>query len=194
MNNSYTNIRWVSLLIALGVGGGALFYALHQEWLVIWYARPYNAYESVSNSTENASQVIAARKKVSLIFWKNERWTQESQELVWPTDKAQALTYLLNSWCALLEEEHISDQKITVQSVLLANGGTQALISFDRIPFAKESATITKWLLLEGLLKTIRENKIALTDVVFLVRHQPLRDYHLDFSNPWPIQGFFEQQ
>ena len=28
--------------------------------------------------------------------------------------------------------------------------------------------------------------------VRFLVHHEPLQDYHLDFSNPWPISGFLQ--
>jgi hypothetical protein len=44
--------------------------------------------------------------------------------------------------------------------------------------------------LIEGLLKTLRENDIKIQRIHFLLHHQPLVDYHLDFSHPWPLEGF----
>ena len=191
MNN--TRAYWYGASICLL--GGVLFYALHQDWLLFFCSHRWAPKLcTMSSRGTDKHGAHAARRKATLIFWHHDRWEKEMVDLVWPTDTAQAITYLLNSWLTLLDEEHITEQKITVQSVLLANNGTQALISFDRTPLAKESSTCAKWLLLEGLLKTIRENGIAITNVVFLVRHQPLRDYHLDFSNPWPIDGFFDKQ
>lgn len=204
MKNSSS--RWHLIIIGACVIGGALFYAINQEWLFFFCARTPSTITKGGTAKESTS--VASRKKVSLIFWRHDRWAKETVELVWPADTAQALTYLLNSWLSLLDEEQVLGQKITVQSVLLAHNGTQALISFDHSPFAKESSTFAKWLLLEGLLKTIRENSVlthtnsaprctngvAIREVVFLVRHQPLRDYHLDFTNPWPVSGFFEHQ
>jgi hypothetical protein len=193
MKNSRT--RWLFILTATCVLGGALFYAIHQEWLFFFCTHKLCSVQyGFSGNGDTGDHSVAARKKAVLIFWHHDRWTKETIELVWPADTAQALTYLLNSWFTLLDEEHITEQKVAVQSVLLANEGTQALISFDRSPFAKESSTFIKWLLLEGLLKTIRENSVAIANVVFLVRHQPLRDYHLDFTNPWPVSGFFDHQ
>ncbi len=193
---AYSTSGW--LIASICVLGGALFYAVHQEWLFFFcthrWAPKFCALTTNNGTCAEESTMSAARKKAVLMFWRHDRWAKETVELVWPADTAQALTYLLNSWFIVLDEEHITEQKITVQSVLLANNNTQALISFDRTPFAKESSTFAKWLLLEGLLKTIRENGVAITDVVFLVRHQPLRDYHLDFTNPWPVSGFFEHQ
>ncbi|MDZ4131118.1 MAG: hypothetical protein U1E02_44140 [Hydrogenophaga sp.] len=194
MNNINGHSRWFIILAGICVIGGALFYAIHQEWLFFFCTHKFCANTMQSASRAGESLSVAARKKAALIFWRHDRWAKESQELVWPADKAQALTYLLNSWFTLLDEEHVTEQKVTVQTVLMAHEDKQALISFDRIPFAKESSTFAKWLLLEGLLKTIRENGIAISEVVFLIRHQPLRDYQLDFTNPWKIEGFFENQ
>jgi hypothetical protein len=186
MNNQTR--RYIFIVSACLVGG-ILFYAINREWLFFFCAHTRNAEQLCK---ENCS--VAARKKVSLLFWRHDRWARETAELVWPKDTAQALMYLTNSWLELLDEEQVLGQKITVQSVLLADNDAQALISFDHNPFSKESSTFAKWLLLEGLLKTIRENNVPIREVVFLVRHKPLRDYHLDFTNPWPIKGFFENQ
>ena len=133
-------------IISICVLGGILFYAVHQEWLFFFCTHRFSS-KFCDLTTNNGtcaekSTASAARKKAALIFWRHDRWAKETVELVWPTDTAQALTYLLNNWCTLLDEEHITEQKITVQSVLLANNGTQALISFDRTPFAKESSNV----------------------------------------------------
>lgn len=194
MNNTRVRSRLLLILAGICILGGALFYAIHQEWLFFFCPHSACTTRKKNDALSGESFSIAARKKVVLLFWRHDRWAKEQQDLVWPADKAQALTYLLNSWFTLLAEEQITEQKVTVQTVLLANNGTQALLSFDRNPLTKESSTFTKWLLLEGLLKTIRENGVSLETVVFLVRHQPLRDYQLDFTNPWPVGGFFEHQ
>ncbi len=194
MSNKPIRSHLLIILASTCILGGALFYAIHQEWL-FFFCPHTSCIKSQKSAADNGESFsVAARKKAVLLFWRHDRWTKEQQDLVWPADKAQAITYLLNSWFTLLAEEQITEQKVTVQTVLLANNGTQALISFDRNPFAKESSTFDKWLFLEGLLKTIRENEVPLETVVFLVRHQPLRDYQLDFTNPWPIGGFFEHQ
>jgi len=63
-------------------------------------------------------------------------------------------------------------------------------LSFDHNIFAKEETIFKKWMLIEGLLKTLAFNGIAISYVQFLVQHQQLHDAHLDFSLAWPIQGF----
>ena len=51
-----------------------------------------------------------------------------------------------------------------------------------------------KWMMIEGVLKTLRENNITVKDVHFLVQHQPLSDPHLDFSVAWPLHGFINSK
>jgi hypothetical protein len=64
------------------------------------------------------------------------------------------------------------------------------MLSFDRSPFPTEWTTYEQWMWIESLLKTVRDNDIRIQRIRFLVHHQELIDYHLDFSNPWPIIGF----
>ncbi len=116
----------------------------------------------------------------------------EETELIWSDDLAKTIELLINSWLSLLDEEEIIEKRITVQSVALCPRQQEAYLYFDRYPFNKEESTFEKCIFLEGLLKTIRHNDIKIQLVRFLVHHEPMQDYHLDFSNSWPIAGFLE--
>ena len=99
--------------------------------------------------------------------------------------------HLINAWLSLLEEEHILTKKTMLQSALITVSG-HAYLSFDHNILSKEEIIFRKWMLIEGLLKTIAAHDIAITHVQFLVQHQPLHDAHLDFSLPWPLYGFMK--
>ncbi|MCX5922710.1 MAG: hypothetical protein NTX86_05295 [Candidatus Dependentiae bacterium] len=166
---------------------GALLYALHQEWIII---RSTPTADHVA--LQEQAQTAIAKKKVTLYFWRNAAWHHETIELIWSDNKAENLQYLINSWLTLLNEEALMTKKVSLQAVLLGSQD-MAYVSFDRYPFSKEATLHNKWLLIEGLLKTIRENGIKITGVHFLVNHKPLIDPHLDFSKEWPLSGFSDQ-
>jgi hypothetical protein len=67
-------------------------------------------------------------------------------------------------------------------------------LSFDHNVLNKEETVFKKWMLIEGLLKTILSSNISITHVQFLVQHQQLHDAHLDFSVPWPVHGFMHDE
>lgn len=130
------------------------------------------------------------KKKVLVSFWLRGAWHQEETEAIWPPEAAEALKQLVHAWLTILDEEEITSERITLQSVVMTASGNDAYISFDRSPFDKESSTHDKLMLTESLLKTLRDNGIQAQNIYLLVHHKPLYDYHLDFSHPWPLQGF----
>jgi len=160
---------------------GIIFYCFYHEILVIKRVR-------YPNQQLNKHEVI--KKKFLLYFWKDKAWHKEEKELISSSDKSQTLTYLINSWLGLLEEEKLLPHKSSLQSVMLDETGYELFVSFDCNPLKKDSSTYTKLMWVEGLLKTIRENQIPINAIRFLVRHKPLPDYHLDFSSAWPIIGY----
>ena len=113
-------------------------------------------------------------------------------ELLWPSNPADAVRYLINSWLTLLDEEQVMNKKVAVQSVILTNSDKHALVSLDRTPFDNQLSTYAKWLWLEGLLKTIRKSGITISHLQLLVHHQELLDDHLDLWRPWPLHGFIQ--
>ena len=161
---------------------GGLFYGIYQELIII--RTPFRTIAPLLNDLH------VQKSNFKLVYWKDKSWHKEEKELISSDNKVQTLHYLLTSWLGLLDEEHLLQRKTSIQSIMLDSSGQEAFISFDCNPFQKKSSTYDKWLWAEGLLKTIRENNIAIQNVRFLVHHQPLHDHHIDFSHAWPLGGF----
>jgi hypothetical protein len=132
---------------------------------------------------------IMQKKQVMLHYFHGDKWKMEKQEMLWQHNSEKNIFHLVNTWLALLDEEHITTKKTTLQSALVTPSGT-IYLSFDRNVFNKEEMIFKKWMLVEGLLKTIALHNNGITHVQFLVQHQQLVDAHLDFSIPWPVHGF----
>lgn len=160
------------------------YFAYHQQWIII--QGPRSSSQSISEATKKS----VTKKRVKRIFWRHDAWHTEETELLWADDKAENCMHLITSWLTLLDEEAVMEKKVSLQSVVFSPSGIDAYCSFDRNPFDKNDAVFDKLMWVEGLLKTMRENDIKIQSVQFLVHHQSLHDFHLDFSNPWPITGF----
>lgn len=171
------------LLFCIPVIMGILFFAFLQNWIII---------RLPTTATHKQHAPTITKKTVQLIFWHNNKWNTEKTDLIWSEKKDHNLYYLINSWLSLLDEEEIMTKKVSLQTALLVSSGQEAYLSFDRNPLDKERSTFDKWMWIEGLLKTIRENNITIQKVRLLVHHQPLHDNHLDFSKPWPLIGFIK--
>ena len=163
---------------------GALLLSFKAGWLIIRYP----SYRH--DIAQQKATLHVKRTPVIFHYFKDNNWHTENSELLWGQDVAYNIQYLINSWLSFLDEEHLMKKKITVATVLLSSTGSDAYISFDRNPLNKEASAYAKWMWIEGLLKTLRDQGIKVPNIHFLVHHQPLTDTHLDFSNPWPIQGY----
>lgn len=162
-----------------------IVYAIHREWIII------NIPGNHSGNHDHAiSYPTKLQKKVTFYYWHNHTWHHETSSLVWTSANAQNIQYLINSWLSLLHDEKIITKKVALQTALLNTPGTELYLSFDRSLFSKESSTHDRWMIIEGLLKTLRENTITPNSVRFLIDHQQMTDSMLDFSNPWPLFGF----
>ena len=178
--NVYIVLALVSLFFSF------LFFAIYNNWIIF----RSSSYKSEVN--QQITNVKAKKSDVYLYYWQNNKWQHEKVSILFTGDKAKNIKYLINNWLTLLDEEEVMDKKVTLQDVLLDINGQLAYLSFDRTLFAENSATFAKWMLLEGLLKTLRESGIGVQNVFFLVHHQIMEDYHLDFSKPWPMYGFLQ--
>jgi len=177
------SIYWIIIclsVIILSLG----YFAYNQQWIIFHIPK-----KSLEDSARVPGNQIT-KKRVTRNYWNNDAWNTEETELLWSDNKADTLMHLITSWLALLEEEKVMDKKVTLQSVVVSSSGVDAYISFDRNPFLKNQSTYSKLLWVEGLLKTVRENEVKVQNIHFLVHHQLLTDFHLDFSNPWPVTGF----
>jgi len=138
-------------------------------------------------------QITATTEQRACTLWLSTAhgWHKEEQLCVLPEDITSALHTLMSSWIVLANEEKITAQPLLITSVLVGDEHI-AYLSFEQTPFDKEQSTNSRWLFVESLLRTIKENLPQLTSVMLLVHHKPLVDRCLDFAKPWPIQGFLE--
>jgi hypothetical protein len=158
-----------------------LCFALYNQWIVFY--TPWHRTHHI-----NPSEIIQ-KKHITHYYFYGDKWKTEKQELLWSDSVEKNIFHLINAWLALLDEEHITTKKTTLQSVVVATSQC-AYLSFDHNILGKEETIFKKWMLIEGLLKTIAANNISVSHVQCLVQHQPLQDTHLDFSLPWPVHGF----
>jgi len=162
---------------------GLLSLAYNQGWIILQFP----SYKKEAEQT--AQQLRAQKKPATLFFWHNKRWNKETVEILETQDTAQTTQHLLNSWLTLLDEESVMTKKVMLQSALISDN-KELYLSFDRNPFNENDGTYNKLMWIEGLLRTIREHNTPVQSIRFLVHHQPMQDYHLDFSNSWRLAGF----
>ncbi len=173
---NYLVLSAVSLII------GIFFFAFYNQIIIIRIPSftPIEVTPSVIN-----------KKTIALHYFHQDRWKAETHEQLWADSAAKNLSQLINTWLTLLDDERIITKKTTLQSALLSEANT-AYLSFDHNLFTKEDPVFKKWMIIEGLLKTIRANISSIQNVQLLVQHQQLQDPHLDFSMPWPLCGFMK--
>lgn len=178
MNKQQVIITCILCLIS-----GMFFWCYMQEIIIIRRPRLYAQH----------TPILRTKKEVSLFFWSRNRWNTEKIELVWYQNQNSNIQQLLDSLLALMHEEQIMHKHTMIQTILSSPDARTVYVSFDRCPFAKEDITYHKWMLLESILKTIRENGISVDFIHFLIDHSPIHDLHIDFSKPWPISGFCKE-
>src|ERR1700733_210145 len=170
-------------LAALAIG---IFFFAYQHKIII--------INIPSASLPSDRAPIAQKTAVSLFYWYHNQWHTKQIFFFFSQNQSDVLSLLINRWLSLLHTEKIVKKKSCVQAALLSYDGKTIFISFDRAPWNKESSTYEKWMQVEGLLKTIKSAFATIKKVAFLSHHQPLQDPHLDFTNPWPIDGFLDSQ
>lgn len=165
-----------SVLFALSF----IFYLIYSETLIIYWNRNKNSYASTTE--------VMDKKKCSLYYWAHNRWQKEDKDVICGTNKIKSITNLIVSWLNLLEEENLSDKKISIQNILLDHSNN-LYISFSQPIFKKQASIYTKLLWIHGLLKTLHVNS-SIKHVQFLIQNRPINDRHIDFSQLWPVVGY----
>jgi hypothetical protein len=175
------NLKIIIMSIALLLCG--ILFFLHQESLII-----------ISFSTPSAimkkNNINIQPKETPLWIFTHGTFKKESTEIIFSNDHAQTIKLLLNSWLATLEEENIIDKHITVQSVILAPSGQDAFVCLTESPLSKQASTHAKLMLIESMLKTLKDANLSIFNIRLLVHHKPMQDAHLNFDISWPITGY----
>lgn len=174
MNNKRYSILSVSLFLL-----GIFMYAWYHEYIII---NPRKSF--FVTPQENNTQ----KQKITLHHFK-QTWHKDQVQILLSENYAQNAQLIIGCWLENALEEGLLKKKTLLQQALLTQN-QELILSFDRTLFNKESSTFDKWMIIEGILKSLKESTSSIKKVRFLVNHQPLIDPHLDFSNSWPIEGF----
>lgn len=161
---------------------GIIYFAVKHHYIILNFSSP------TANQTYSSSS--GKKKKALILYWNNDQWHQEEVSLLFNEHAYHTIYHLISQYLQLLLDESIIKQRTVVQQVLINYDDQEAYISFDRVPWHKESCTTDALMIIEGILRTIKINEPRIKKVRFLVNHQPMVNNHLDFSNAWPIEGF----
>ena len=171
-------------LILISIGIGFLLFALNRGNILIYWPDM-----RLDKNKKNMAH-LTVKRTVTLPFFKDGTWQTECQELLWHENTQENIFHLINALLNVWHDEHISLKRASLQSCIIDPSKQIAYLSFDHAPFHKHEPTYAKWLAIEGILKTLRDNQITIPNIYFLVNHKPFNDTHLDFENPWPLEGF----
>jgi len=165
---------------------GILFFVYQREWLIISTNFPRT---SLEKKLENNKTLY--KKNIKLFCWQNNKFKSENIEIMFSDNIEENIQKIASGWLDFLQEEKIIE-KVNLQNSFVSLSSQELYLSFDRPILNSELSTFEKLIIIESLLKTLRDNDIKLSKIYFLMNHQEMLDTHLDFSNPWPIEGFFQ--
>jgi len=176
------------ILILTCLISGALFFLIQRKWLIIHWA-----FQPIQSSIPLISKDNSKQQKIRVYFWKDDKFRHDDVTIIWNIEnKHDTLKHLVDSWLSTLQDEKILSKKLKVENIAIGSSEQEAYISLSQnIPW-QEWPIIQKWLLIECLLKTIKEAGLGIKFVSLLVNNKPLEDAHLNFIQPWPIEGFKE--
>lgn len=183
------NIKKISIISLLCLISGIIFFLFYREFIII----NFNTNNLTLNKPTLDTPTINSgthKKELSFYFWHKNSWQEEKKQCLWSDAKEFNLKQVITTWLSTLEQEGVISTKITAQLIALDSTGYFAFLSFDTNPITQNGPFYTKILWIEGLLKTIKNSGINIQSIHFLHNHKPLIDSHLDFSQPWPINGF----
>lgn len=171
-------LYFISILLFLF---GVIFFCYQESWIII----------NIPQNTNLRALQKSPIEEIPVKLWafKNNQWITETKQII-KNNTNQTLQNLINSWFSFLEEEQVVNQRILANSVIISPNNTTAFISLNQSPFNNQSSTYEMLMLIEGMLKTIKENKIAIQSVQLLIQHKPINDHRLNLSIPWNINGY----
>lgn len=170
---------------------GILFFVVEQRLLVV----DVRFFRTATPPEESEHERRATKKQVTLYVHKEQKELSEKTAIVWRHDnQTENIKALINAWLMLLYAERIIDEKTIVETVGLSEEQKIAYVVFNRPWLKSQTATIDKLLLVESLLKTIKSVIVGVGAVQLLVKHEAMRDVHLECDYPWPIDGWLNGQ
>ena len=173
-------ILLVSLFLLLA---GSISYCIYNEKILIFFPEQHNHLygDQQLQSTE-----------IPLFTWTSQQtYHIEHVTFLNETSEFKNFQNLITKW--IQTQEHQAHPLLSVQKASLSDDHKDIFVHFSHYPFDKDASTYTKLAWIQGLLKTIHTHNKNIEFIYFFVDDKHLKDYELDFSRPWPIEGFLEK-
>lgn len=168
---------------------GAIFFLIQRKWLIVQWT-----FNTESNEMTLAKKETVLKKDISFFWWKNDKFHHNKATLIWRRDKnADNIKQVINNWLNHLKGEKLLEPVIAIDSVVLSQSEQEAYFSFNQAFSWKEWSIFKKWMLLEGLCKTIKSTGLPIKYITVWANHEPMPDEHLDFTHAWSVDGFVEE-
>lgn len=173
------------LLLLFVFLAGIIFFLIQKNILLIKFFGKNNteSYLIKDNS-------ISYKTEINLYYFKDYNFYSEKRDFVIFKDKIETLKHFIGDWLLLLQSEKILKNNINIDFISLSQEQDIVYLSFNRSFLDINWSIFEKWNCIESLLKSLKEAKFKLKEIVFLVDNKVMQDDHLDFSKPWSILGF----
>jgi len=174
---------YITLAVIITAIGGMITYGWFNNWIII----AYQPYRSIARHPE---PVTTQKVRIHYVTHCHTQTDEEDRTIIASLHEHERAYHITQQWLATLDESHTLEHVPHVQSVVPSPTGHILYISFDTSPFNTHDSAYAKWRIIESLLTSLRDNDIQAQSFHFLVHHQPIADDHLDFTRPWPREGF----
>lgn len=160
---------------------GSLFFLIQQKWIIFYKLKPL--------LHETKKQHVT---KTLIFLWNNNQWIEKQIPIIHENTPETIYTALINAWITEHHDRGLLYQKTSVKHLFFNESHTECVINFSHNFLKKESTTQEHYMLIESLLKTCAAQKLSCKKILFLAQDQPLTNTFLDFSLPWPLEGFLD--
>jgi hypothetical protein len=165
---------------------GILMFLIQKNWIVVYWN-----FGTVEGDAPLQKKDVSTRKKVTIYFWKDEKFKHEDTVIIWSSGNSnENLKHLINAWLSTQLDEKIFTKKIDLEYVAVSAQDQEAFISLNQCFDWDEWSIFEKYKLIESLLKTINNAASEIRYISLLVNNKTLEDVHLSFLQPWPTDGF----
>lgn len=132
---------------------------------------------------------VKMQKTIPFYYAVDDILKKEDHPIIWDTEPEHTIQTIVTEWFHFMHQEGYVPKKIYAKSVAYNPKRNEIYIDLSDFPFGKNHSTAKKILFIESLFKTISVVP-GITTIMLLCDEKPLIDPHLDFSYPWPIDGY----
>lgn len=178
---AYKKVALMSFFAGLG---GVCWYGYFNEWIIL-----RNPWEIPHHTTAPTARLF--KKEIILYFWLHDEWRNESITVrIAESLQEQALT-ILHAWFYEAAQSGFIPHPCTLETALYDARTSCLYLSCTTSPLDIQKSTYENLIVLESLLKTIRENiPHRIQSIQLLINHTILEHPYIICTKPMPISGF----